>query len=608
MGKRGLPIRGVVEENPSSIPRFPLGRPPSRENQKKGSPPKMEKSQSLSIEGKFTPSIIDKELKIERSRSADLLLQEFPEYSQGMNYVFAKQLGFQPEVLSILKEGWNPQIFDHAPSKFKNNKSARMNDAATSRQVAALLQHNRIEEVTEAECHDINALTMVIKGDKERLCIDTSRVVNKALPSGPFRLRGMETRLNRFKKGIWMAKLDLKNGYLHIPLAPQFRKFVGFSWKGKFYRYKWLPFGINDAPRVFQSIVNNVCHYLQKEKGLLVEAYLDDFWIEASTFEDCQSAVKTTVEILETLGFTINQKKSVLTPSQEMEYLGVKFNSKTGICHATQGFNKGVRKSYEKALKSRSARDIRRCLGKFAFVSSIDSRIKPFLMPAYKNVGSAEKNEKIELSARSIASLRRALGLLRYCHREVEGPRFLIFSDASKIGEGIVDELGNSWFYDYKGRSKNLAVEWELKGVIKAINHASHSSKKIKIYSDNQSSVAIINNGSSRNPRFNAWICRLNAFLLEKKVSVKAEYNPGIRNTLADRLSRGQKVTKKEIREYAATYQKIDPPGDNITAASLLEDVRHSRYNENLTLSRDILRNNDKRFWRFLHRKNLLML
>ncbi len=56
-------------------------------------------------------------------------------------------------------------------------------------------------------------------------------------------------------------------------------------------------------------------------------AYLDDFLLMAQTQDEIIQARDTMIFMLESLGFVINRGKSILEPSQEMEFLGIVVNS-----------------------------------------------------------------------------------------------------------------------------------------------------------------------------------------------------------------------------------------------------------------------------------------
>ena len=55
--------------------------------------------------------------------------------------------------------------------------------------------------------------------------------------------------------------------------------------------------------------------------------FFDDSYLQGHTFSTCEDNVNVTVDLLQSLGFTIHLKKSFLAPAQETELLGFAFNS-----------------------------------------------------------------------------------------------------------------------------------------------------------------------------------------------------------------------------------------------------------------------------------------
>lgn len=103
-------------------------------------------------------------------------------------------------------------------------------------------------------------------------------------------------------------------------------KILRFRFQNQLYEFNCLPFGLNTAPLVFTKLLRSVAKYL-RQRGCKVVIYLDDILIVGRDFNECYRWVKMTKKALLSLGFVINKEKSILTPTQEIEYLGYKFNS-----------------------------------------------------------------------------------------------------------------------------------------------------------------------------------------------------------------------------------------------------------------------------------------
>ena len=123
-----------------------------------------------------------------------------------------------------------------------------------------------------------------------------------------------------------MTNIDLKDAYLSVPVHETSRKFLRFIWKGTCYQFKALPFGLCSAPRIFTKALKPVAAFLRR-KVIRVLIYLDDFLLLAATVEEAVKNIQLVVSLLQSLGFTINLKKSLLIPTQAITFLGFQIDS-----------------------------------------------------------------------------------------------------------------------------------------------------------------------------------------------------------------------------------------------------------------------------------------
>ena len=116
-------------------------------------------------------------------------------------------------------------------------------------------------------------------------------------------------------------KLDLKDAYLQVPIHPDHHKFLQFQWEGKTYQFKCLPFGLSVAPRVFTKLLKPVVGLL-RQMGIRMIIYLDDILILHQCIALLETLVIQVCQLFEALGLMINRKKSLLAPTQQLEFLG----------------------------------------------------------------------------------------------------------------------------------------------------------------------------------------------------------------------------------------------------------------------------------------------
>ena len=132
--------------------------------------------------------------------------------------------------------------------------------------------------------------------DKRRVILDLS-TLNRYIVCPRFKMTTVEQVRQILPVGAWTISLDLKEAYYHVPIHPNFRKFLGFCIGGQKYRFKALPFGLNIAPGVFTRLTNVVVALL-REKGVWAVAYLDDWLVWADSPEACIRARDVALQVL----------------------------------------------------------------------------------------------------------------------------------------------------------------------------------------------------------------------------------------------------------------------------------------------------------------------
>ena len=89
---------------------------------------------------------------------------------------------------------------------------------------------------------------------KWRLVVDM-RLLNTGLPSRKCRFEGIAVILQVVQRGWWFVTIDLPDGYHHVMMEPESRRFLGVCWRGVIRRFTVLVFGLNCAPWVFTKLV-----------------------------------------------------------------------------------------------------------------------------------------------------------------------------------------------------------------------------------------------------------------------------------------------------------------------------------------------------------------
>lgn len=183
-----------------------------------------------------------------------------------------------------------------------------------------------VEEVAE---QPFLVLPLIVEPRKPRLCFD-ARWGNLWFPSPLFRYDTLRDFQRGVRRNDWMFSLDHKSGYQHVPMHPSSQGCLGFEWRGKWYRYRVLPFGFAPACFIYQSLSNVVATALRKLLSLNLIAYIDDFGFSVpdGMAEGLRDRVRWCVlAIMFLAGYCVSEKKSQLAFTRRLRLLGLLVDS-----------------------------------------------------------------------------------------------------------------------------------------------------------------------------------------------------------------------------------------------------------------------------------------
>ena len=125
-----------------------------------------------------------------------------------------------------------------------------------------------------------------------------------------------------WKNLIFFCKIDIKSAYDSCPIHKQDRPYLQFSVENCIYQYKGWPNGLSEAPRLFTLLLKPVLATFGK-LSMRSMMFLDDLLIMNQNRDMLLRQCAFAVQLLSWLGFTVSSEKSILTPCQSIEYLGM---------------------------------------------------------------------------------------------------------------------------------------------------------------------------------------------------------------------------------------------------------------------------------------------
>ncbi len=336
-----------------------------------------------------------------------------------------------------------------------------------------------------------------------------------------------------------MASVDLKDAYYSIPVAVEHRKYLMFEWQGSYFQFTCLPNGLSCAPRLFTKILKPIYAHL-RVLGYTCMGHIDDSLLVAFAFNDCKDNVAATVGLFTKLGFPIHPDKSILEPTQEIEFLGFLINS----------LSMTVRLSATKAAKVKS--DCQELLGSGKTTIRQVAHVIGVLVSSLPAVQyGALHYRKLELG--KTQALRENYGnfdafmtlsedakteLLWWidnimCAQKVlitPSPEIILTTDASNIGWGAVlrdQQTGGHW----SPQEQEFHINYlELKAVLLGLKSlcSKCTATHIRVQSDNTTAVAYINSmGGIKSESCNDMASQIWEWCITKQIWLSACHIPG---------------------------------------------------------------------------------
>ena len=354
----------------------------------------------------------------------------------------------------------------------------------------------------------------------------------------------------RITQGLVGASLDLKDAYLHVPIHSSDRRWLGFCLENLVYHFNSLPFGLSTAPRMFTRIVKMIAEHLRM-KGRFVFVYLYD-WLLTAPSEELQNAVKETTQLLTSLGLIINKKKSNLTPSQQITFLGTTMDFAKGSAFPTPDRVADIVSCTLYLLRREKAPASvwMRLLGLIVSLTAVLPQCLMRMRVIQLHILSQFnlRHHPITRQIRSSNTVRKALTWWTRPGNINPGRLFrlktsssTLTTDASKTGWGahFKDiQLSGTWSANIARHHINIlelsAIHLALKKLLPRLQN-----KMVTVCCDNMSVVSYINKGGGTRSRFLCLqVVKLLKWCLRHHITLHAIHLLGEDNVLADSLSR----------------------------------------------------------------------
>ena len=267
--------------------------------------------------------------------------------------------------------------------------------------------------------------------------------------------------------------IDLKDAYLSVPICSNHRQYLRFQWKEVIYEFQCLPFGLSSAPRTFTKILKLVIALLRK-RGIRCMIFLDDMLVMARMGKELESQIQSIVYLLQQLGFRINWEKSIIVPSQVIQYVGFMVDLRQMLLSLPEEKNDTVVTSGQAAiLKKRvSVRDLARLIGRMSatMLAVLPAPLCYRGLQALKIKAFAASQSfetEVDLDRTSLAELEwwvREVQHWNGCPIQAPQPDLVIETDVSLLGWGASSGQNSTGVYGPRQRELDTSTFWSWQG------------------------------------------------------------------------------------------------------------------------------------------------
>lgn len=474
-----------------------------------------------------------------------------------------------PWILSAVK-GYKLE-FDENPFQKVIPNPIRFNEdecKLIDSEVSDLLEKGAIKETVHEQGEFISNIFLVKKKNGKFRPVINLKHLNQFVTYHHFKQETLDVILKGISRNSFFTSLDLTDAYFSIPIHESDRKYLKFVWKDKLYAFQCLCFGISCAPLVFTKVVKVVFSHI-RSMGIDSYFYIDDSLYQAENFELALKNVKTTKEFIKSVGFDINEEKSVFVPSQRIIFLGYIIDSVQFKVFLPEDKIEKILNLSKKMLKNETVtiRELAQLIGLY---SSAHYAVKcAHLFHRYLDIDKIEAlklskqnfNANVTISSKGRSEINWWITNLEFMNgkpiRETS-PNHYLQTDASLSGFGAV--LANKstqgrWNLDEQSLHINVL---ELKaiyfGLIALCNELKDT--HICVKSDSATAVNYLNNqGGSVLPLLEItkqiWL-----WCLSRNIVLTATHIPGKINFLPDNLSRHFNDTS-EWKLKPSIFEKI---------------------------------------------------
>ena len=200
------------------------------------------------------------------------------------------------------------------------------------RQIQECIDAGLVEEYKQGDYpHHCSPCFLVAKPGSTalRLVVDYGEV-SKKTQNHSGSIPNMENTQERIAKCRYKTKMDKRSGFWQVDLTAAAQELLALiTPKGRVFKWKVMPFGVANAPALFQELMNKILYILRRRPlvqeliswGAEMEAHIEDVSLGTNTKEDHVLLLREFFIVCQENHLRIKLEKCEFM-KEEMEYLG----------------------------------------------------------------------------------------------------------------------------------------------------------------------------------------------------------------------------------------------------------------------------------------------
>lgn len=417
------------------------------------------------------------------------------------------------------------------------------------------------------------------RNGKFRLIVDL-RYLNSHISAPRFRYEDINDLATVIRDTDLTYSIDFCSGFHHISIRQEDRDLLGFSWRGIFYIFNVLPFGLSLSPWLFTRMTRPALAYL-RSKSHRMAMYMDDLLGCVSPHQSSQ--LLECIDLFTRLGWIIEPTKSKLTLSTSTEWLGYRIDTADATrgpaLFVTSKKRQEVTRQISYVLRNYARPFSARFMARIAGLCTSLSRCvlaptRMLLRNLHRDIQRAAMSSwstTLILSPAAISDLRLWLQSLK----EWSGVRLIpkpidlvLYTDASDAGYGAhfkqptQPDCSQSIHGQWSAADAQTSINFrELKAVLLALQQWAPlwQDRQVRLRTDNATTVAYVNGFGGKHLHLDSLGRSIQLLCSQHSIRLSAEHIAGSSNILADHLSRLTSLpSKHEWSIRPQVFRRLD--------------------------------------------------